>query len=461
MRYLPHTSQEVEAMLRRIGVDHVDRLFDSVPEAYRRERPLDLEPALSEPELMRHLNELADRNPAATQLSFLGGGMYDHHLPPAVDQLILRSEFYTAYTPYQAEVSQGTLQAIFEFQTLCCELFGMEVANASMYDAASGAAEAALMARRVTRKTTILVSAGLHPDHRRAVETYLRWVDTKDGDDPGGPRIETVPLQDDGRTDVAALTKRLQDGDVAGLLVGYPNFFGVVEDLGALRAAIADHPALLATVTTEPYALAVLEPPGRAGVDIAVGEGQGLAVPPQYGGPGVGLFACRGKYMRQIPGRLVGETVDAHGERGFVLTLSTREQHIRRERATSNICTNHGLIALAMTIRTALLGREGFVQTGRMCLSKAEYLKARLDGLPGIDLPFAGPTFNEFAVRRTDGGTAAELVGALSRSQGILAGVDLGRFDPNRADTLLVAVTEKHRREDLDRLVDAVASATS
>jgi len=455
MRYLPHTAQEVEAMLRRIGVDRLDRLFDSVPEGFRRTTPLDLEPALPEPDLMRHLEELADRNPGARQLSFLGAGMYDHHIPPAVDQLLLRSEFYTAYTPYQAEVSQGTLQAIYEFQTLVCQLFGMEVANASMYDAASGVAEAALMARRVTRRSKILVSEGLHPDHRGAIETYLRWVDAESPEE----RIVTVPLGADGRTDPTAIPPLLAGGDVAGLLVGYPNFFGVVEDLPALRSALAGDAALLATVTTEPYALSVLRPPGDVGADIAVGEGQGLAVPPQFGGPGVGLFACRGKYVRQIPGRLVGETVDASEERGYVLTLSTREQHIRRERATSNICTNHGLIALGMTIRTALLGRDGFERTGRLCLSGATYLKDAIGRLDGFELPYAGPTFNEFVVRRRDGGTAAALLDTLSRDHGILGGVDLGRFDRARASDVLVAVTEKHRRDDLDRLAAALNAA--
>ncbi|MEM1418182.1 MAG: aminomethyl-transferring glycine dehydrogenase subunit GcvPA, partial [Myxococcota bacterium] len=332
MRYLPHTPDEVRQMLARIGVSSIDDLFAAVPPALMA-KPLDLEPSLDEATLMGHLEALADKNASARKLSFLGGGMYDHHIPPAVDQLLLRSEFYTAYTPYQAEVSQGTLQAIYEFQTMVCQLFGMEVANASMYDAASGCAEAVLMARRVTKRKHVVVSAGIHPDALDTTRTYLGAVDD------GEAKMDVAPLGADGRTDLAQVEALLRD-DSAALVVGYPTFFGSVEDLAALRKLAADKGALLVTSTTEPYALSQLKAPGALGADICVGEGQALAVPPQLGGPGVGLFACRQKFVRQMPGRLVGETVDQDGVRGFVLTLSTREQHIRRERATSNICTN-------------------------------------------------------------------------------------------------------------------------
>jgi glycine dehydrogenase subunit 1 len=449
MRYLPHTDDEIRAMLERIGVGSIDDLFAPIPESHRLERPLDLEPALDEASLMGHLEQLADRNDAARALSFLGAGLYDHHVPPAVDQLLMRSEFYTAYTPYQAEVSQGTLQSIFEFQTIVAELFGLEVANASMYDGASATAEALLMARRVTKRRRCVLSRALHPEYVETARTYLKSIDE------GGAPIDLAPMTEDGTTDLAAL-EGLVDDQTAAVVVGYPTFLGTVEDLAEIAEICKAKGALLVTATAEPYALSLLKPPGALGADIAVGEGQPLAVPPQLGGPGVGLFAAKKKYVRQLPGRLVGETVDADGKRGFVLTLSTREQHIRRERATSNICTNHGLIALAFTIRTAMLGRRGFEQVGRLCLSRAEYLKKRIGELDRFSVPNGAPTFNEFVVRREEG-KAAPLLAALA-AKGILAGVDLGRFYPERDHELLVAVTERHDRAALDRLVDALGS---
>ncbi|MET0339567.1 MAG: aminomethyl-transferring glycine dehydrogenase subunit GcvPA [Polyangiales bacterium] len=446
MRYLPHTEPEIRSMLARIGVADIDALFAAIPDDVRLSRPLALEPALDEAQLMAHLEQLAEKNRAARTLSFLGGGMYDHHIPPAVDQLLLRSEFYTAYTPYQPEYSQGTLQAIFEFQTLVCQLLGMEVANASMYDGASSAAEAVLMARRISRKRHVLVSAGLHPEYLATIRTYLGGLDDED-------LVTIIPLDPSGRTDVAALQAAVGD-DTACAVVGYPNFFGIVEDLAACKAALGASGAQLVSATSEPYALSLVRAPGDLGVDIAVGEGQALAVPPQLGGPGVGLFACRASAVSKMPGRLVGETVDQRGLRGYVLTLSTREQHIRRERATSNICTNHGLIALALAIRTSMLGRHGFRAVGELCLRKAEYLKGEIRKLPGYALPYAGPTFNEFVVERK-AGSASELLARLGQDS-ILGGVALGRFDPARDRQLLVAVTERHARADLDRFVAAL-----
>jgi glycine dehydrogenase subunit 1 len=455
MRYLPHTDEEIRSMLATIGLPSVDALFDDVPAPNRLGRPLAIEPSLPEPQLMGHLEALSQQNDATRALSFLGAGMYEHHIPPAVDQLLLRSEFYTAYTPYQPEVSQGTLQAIFEFQSIVCELLGMEVANASMYDAASATAEAVLMARRVTGRRHVVVSDGLHPESVQTIETYLRNVDH------GQKLVSRTKLDADGRTDLAAVEAALRE-DTCALVVGYPNFVGAVEDLEALRALTKARGVLLITATHEPYALSVLQPPGHFGVDIAVGEGQALAVPPQLGGPGVGLFAIRGgkDLLQQIPGRLVGETVDQKGERGFVLTLSTREQHIRREKATSNICTNHGLIALAMTMRTAMLGKRGFVEVGRACLAKTEYLKKKLLETGKYSLPFAAPTFNEITVRRHDG-AAAPLLAALA-AKGILGGVALSRwpaFAEGHDKDFVLAVTERHSREDLDRFVAALASA--
>ncbi|HEX6767623.1 MAG TPA: aminomethyl-transferring glycine dehydrogenase subunit GcvPA, partial [Polyangiaceae bacterium] len=391
-------------------------------------------------------------NRGAELTSFLGAGAYDHPISPAVDQLLLRSEFYTAYTPYQPEVAQGTLQAIFEFQTIVSELFGLPLSNASLYDGASATAEAALMACRLTKRGRVVASRCVHPDYRQTTRTYL-------GGRSDQAYVE-VDVGPDGTADPKAIEHAL-DGSTAALVVGYPSFFGGLTELGPLAELAHARGALLVVATSEPYALAVAEPPGAQGADIAVGEGQPLACPPQLGGPGVGLFACHGdrNYLQQLPGRVCGETVDAKGERGYVLTLSTREQHIRRERATSNICTNQDLLALSLTIRTSLLGRRGFVEVGERCVAKASYLAGRIRELSGYSLAFAdAPTFNEFTVR-VRGGNAARLCEALEKD-GIIAGYDLGRSDPASSDRLLVAVTEKHRREDLDRFVQALDRVT-
>jgi len=450
MRYLPHTDDEIRVMLDRIGVTSIDELFTAIPESYRLDRKLALEPSLDEASLIAHLSSLADRNDAAKALSFLGAGLYDHHIPPAVDQLLLRSEFYTAYTPYQAEVAQGTLQATFEFQTLVAELFGLDVANASMYDAASAAAEAVLMSRRVTKRRHAVISRALHPEYIETTRTYLASIDED------GPQLDIAPMTESGVTDLEALEALIRD-DTAAVVVGYPNFLGSVEDLARIAEIAHAKGALLVTATSEPYALSVLEAPGKLGADIAIGEGQPLAISMQLGGPGVGLFASKQKLVRQLPGRLVGQTVDADGDRGFVLTLNTREQHIRRERATSNICTNHGLIALAFAIRTSMLGRQGFSQVGRLCLSRAEYLKNRIDELDDFEVVRGAPTFNEFVVRRRTG-KAAPLLAAVA-AKGVLAGVDLGRFFEERDHEFVLAVTERHDRAALDRLVEVLEQA--
>jgi glycine dehydrogenase subunit 1 len=368
-----------------------------------------------------------------------------------VDQLLLRSEFYTAYTPYQPEVAQGTLQAIWEFQTIVSELFGLPLSNASIYDGASAAAEAALMACRLTRRGKVVASACVHPDYRRTMATYL-------GGRADSSYVE-APIAEDGAADPRALAA-VMDEATAAVVLGYPSFLGPVTDLRPLAELAHARGALLVTTTSEPYALALAEPPGALGADIAVGEGQPIACPPQFGGPGVGLFACRDdrQYLQQLPGRICGETVDSEGERGFVLTLSTREQHIRRERATSNICTNQGLLALALAIRMSLLGKSGFVAVAKQCLAKAAYLRRRILELGGYEPGFAeAPFFNEFAVK-VRGGSAEALCRKLE-TQGIIAGFDLGRVDPAWKDRLLVAVTEMHRREDLDRLARALDGA--
>jgi glycine dehydrogenase subunit 1 len=400
---------------------------------------------------MRHIEDLAGKNRAAGMLSFLGAGAYEHHFPPAADQLLLRSEFYTAYTPYQPEVAQGTLQVIFEFQTIVSEILGLPVANASMYDGASGAAEAVLMARRLVNREHTVVSGGVHPEYLETIETHVKSLGK------GKASITVVPVGKDGAADAEALAAAITN-ETACVVVGYPNFFGSVCDLAQIAEAAHARGALVITATQDPYALALLESPGALGADIAVAEGQPLGLPPQFGGPGVGLFACRDdrKFLQQIPGRLVGETVDKDGNRGYVLTLATREQHIRRERATSNICTNSGLIATAVTIKMCMLGKRGFIEAARQCLAKAEYLKKAIAALPGYALPYGAPTFNEFVVS-VRGGDAKKLCDALVEKN-IIAGFDLGRVSAERRGELLVAVTERHSRADLDKLVEALST---
>ncbi|MCB9588687.1 MAG: aminomethyl-transferring glycine dehydrogenase subunit GcvPA [Polyangiaceae bacterium] len=452
MRYLPQTPEEITEMLQVIGKSSLDELFGTIPDSARFKGLLQVPPALEEPALMAHLEDLARKSTGAEMLSFLGAGMYHHHIPPAVDQLLLRSEFLTAYTPYQPEVAQGTLQAIWEFQTIVSELFGLPLANASMYDGASATAEAAQMARRLTGRDKLIASRCVHPDYIEVTRTYLSGR----GEEAS---LSVVSVGKDGGCDLAALREAIDD-TTAAVMVGYPSFYGTLSDLRELAQVAHDKGALLVTTTSEPYALGVAESPGALGADIAVGEGQALAVPPQFGGPGVGLFACRNdrKFLQQLPGRIAGETTDSDGQRGFVLTLATREQHIRRERATSNICTNQGLIALALAIRTSLLGKVGFQKVSEACLAKASYLRGRILELDGYSAVYeAAPTFNEFAVR-VRGGNARAVCEKLE-AQGIIAGYNLGRSDESQADCLLIAVTERHTKQDLDRLVSALDAA--
>lgn len=436
-------------MLDKIGTEKLENLFEQIPEELRLGRALELPEGLREQELMAHIEELAEKNRGSAMLSFLGAGSYDHHVPPVVSSLITRGEFLTAYTPYQAEASQGTLQAIFEFQTLVCQLLTMEVANASLYDGASAAAEAALMARRSFKRggrPRCLVSRGIHPEYREVIKTYLKGVDS--GDD-----YQEIDLGPDGGLSLEHLDSLL-DERVAAVIVGYPNYLGVVEDLEAVAQRCEKAGALAVSVTAEPVALGVLEAPGVLGASIAVAEGQALGIPVSFGGPGCGLIACEQRFMRQMPGRLVGETVDREGRRAFVLTLATREQHIRREKATSNICTNQGLMALAITVNLCLLGKVGFEGLARLCLNKAAYLKKEIAALDGYEIAFSGPTFNEFVVRRKTGEVSVLLEGL--QKQELLAGVPLGADYPELEDCFLVAVTERHRRQDLDRFVSAL-----
>lgn len=460
MRYLPHTAGDVERMLGTIGKPSIESLFAHIPDRLRAKRPLDIEP-LDEVSLVAHLGDIGGQNLPAVggraaegpALSFLGGGLTPHHIPAAVDTLLMRSEWYTSYTPYQPEISQGTLQAVFEFQTIVCELFGLGVANASMYDGASAAAEAVLMARRITGRHGVLTARSLHPHYRQTIFTYLS------GEDPKHQSVSEVGWTPSGQLDLAALETKLT-ADVACLVLQIPSFFGVIDDVKKLADTVHKAGALLIVTTSEPLAFSVIEAPGTQGADIVTGEGMGLALSPTCGGPGVGLFAARAEFTRQIPGRLVGETVDRDGRRGYVLTLATREQHIRREKATSNICTNQGLVALAFTIHLCLLGQRGFRELGELNLAKAEYAKKKLTSLPDVTLPFAGPTFNEFTLALGKR-NAAEVVEKLSRS-GIFAGVpatQAGLYTAQEHNNfLVVTVTERNRKADIDRLADALAA---
>ena len=449
MRYIPHTPDDVAQMLGRIGVGSLEELFVEIPAAVRLQRPLDLPPALAESDLVRELKALAARNATpSNHLSFLGGGAYQHFIPAAVDMLISRSEFYTAYTPYQPEISQGTLQAIFEFQTLVCQLTGMEVANASMYDGASACAEAALMTVRLTKRRRILVSRALNPRWRAVITSYCRYLDLD---------VVEVGYGADGRTDLDDLAGKL-DSQTAAVIAGYPNYFGVVEDLTALAKLAQGAGAKLIAGVAEGVALGLLKSPGELGADIVAGEGQSFGIPVSFGGPYVGFFAARMKDVRAMPGRLVGETLDRDGKRGFVLTLATREQHIRREKATSNICSNQGLCALTATVFLSLLGKQGLRELAGQNLAKAAYARAQLAAVPGVSLPFAAPSFNEFVIRTRR--PAGAVLAALEQ-QGIVGGIPLGSDYPELADAILVCVTEQHRRVDIDALVQALAGGAA
>jgi len=443
MSFVPHSDADRRDMLAKIGVSSIRELYGDVPDSLVRDGLPDMPDAASEWEAIREIQALADGNQSL--VCFAGAGQYDHFVPAAVDHLVRRSEFYTAYTPYQPEVSQGTLQVIYEFQTMVCELTGMDVANASMYDGPSAAAEAAVMARAVTRRDRVLAAASLHPHYRKVTETYLHGQ---------GSELQTVPITDRGLVDREALSGALGD-DVACVIVQYPNFFGVIEELEPLAEIVAAAGALL-VVAADPVALALIRPPGECGADIVVAEGQPFGNPLSFGGPVVGLFAAKQKYVRKMPGRIVGATEDVEGRRGYVLTLQTREQQIRRDKATSNICTNQGLNALAATIHLSLLGRDGLRKVAEVSARNAHYARAQLEELPGVELLYPqSPFVREFAIRTEENSRAILERGF---SAGVLAGVSLSRFPALGApDGLLLAFTEKRSREEIDRLVEVIA----
>jgi glycine dehydrogenase subunit 1 len=443
MRYLPLTDADRRDMLAAVGVESIDALFAEVPPAARHEGLLDLPRAMGELEVERRLTAMAAKNTVAgTAPFFLGGGVYRHHVPASVDHLIQRGEFLTSYTPYQPELAQGTLQYLFEFQTQVALLTGMEVANASMYDGATACAEAVAMAGRVTRRNKALLSGGLHPHYRAVCETYARFA---------GNDLQAQDPAPGGGEDLG----KLIDADTACVVVQNPDFYGEIRDYSQLAQLCHRAGALLVVVVTEILSLGAIRPPGEMGADIVAAEGQSFGNALNFGGPHVGLFASREKFVRQMPGRLAGETVDAEGRRGWVLTLSTREQHIRREKATSNICTNAGLCALAFTIHLALLGEAGLVRLARLNHAAAVHAAERLAALPGVQLVNRS-FFNEFTLRLPK--PAAPVVEALA-ARGILAGIPVNRFYPDRAelaDLLLVAATETIIPEDIDRLADGL-----
>lgn len=445
MKYTQIADREIKHMLDVIGVRSIDDLFATVPAELRCRGPLDIPDGLDELALLEDASALASRNRDCSELvCFLGGGAYDHFIPTVVDAMSAQSEFLTAYTPYQAEASQGILQIFYEFQTMICQLTGSDVANASLYEGASAAAEAVMMATGVTKRSRVLVSAGVHPDTLRVLRTYStdRGID-----------IVSVPLSG-GVTKDAELAGALDDS-VAAVVIQSPNFFGCLERLDRLIPAIRATKAL-AIVATDPLSCGMFKSPGAFGADLVVGEGQSLGIPLQYGGPYLGLLAGRAKYLRKMPGRVVGMTTDRDGRRAFCLALQTREQHIKRERATSNVCTNQGLMATRAAMYLAVMGKQGIARVANLCFDKAHYAARVIASINGYELRFDGPFFKEFVVRTTRG---VDNVLAVCRERGILGGVSLARFDERYGDCFSVAVTEKRSKQQIDALAAALDAA--
>lgn len=440
MEYTALSPKDIDSMLEALGLSAVEELFSHLPQELRQTRALDFPFLASEQDLTTHLRGLSDKNSGPhTHVSFLGGGAYDHFIPSVVKHLLGRSEFYSSYTPYQPELAQGTLQAMFEFQTLVCEITGMDVANASMYDGSTAVAEAALMASRIKKRQKVIVSSLLHPEYRKVLGTCLKEFP-----------IAEIPFTEKGQTDTEALGALLDD-ETCAVIIQFPNFLGSTEDLDTIRGLCSENGAMFILACNEPFSLGVLKSPAEAGADIAVGEFQALGIPLSFGGPYVGYFASKREFVRQMPGRIVGETVDVGDRRGFVVTLATREQFIRREKATSNICTSQSLIALASTIYLSLIGKEGFKKIAVQNLSKAEYAKSKLSNV--VELPFSTPTFNEFVIKCSN--AESVLKGLLDK--GFLGGISLERFYPELKDHVLIAVTERRTREEIDNFIDSLS----
>jgi glycine dehydrogenase subunit 1 len=437
-RYLPMTEQDKKEMLQTIGVESIDELFADIPESVRFQGLYNIKEAASESELVKELSKLSAKNINMKEYpSFLGAGVYDHYMPVIVDHVISRSEFYTAYTPYQPEISQGELQAIFEFQTMICELTGMDVANSSMYDGGTALAEAAMLSAGQTRNKKILVSKSVHPEARDVLKTYAK-----------GQYLEVIEIPtSEGITDLEALASEM-DSDVACVVVQYPNFFGQIEPLKEIEK-IAHQEKGMFVVSSNPLALGALTPPGDFGADIVVGDAQPFGIPAQFGGPHCGYFATTAKLMRKIPGRLVGQTTDEDGKRGFVLTLQAREQHIRRDKATSNICSNQALNALAASVTMTAFGKKGIKEMALQNIHKARYAMKAIQE-KGMNVAFPGPFFNEIVVSFN---RPISEVNAHLLSKGIIGGYDLGRDYPELENHMLIAVTELRTKQEIDQLV--------
>ncbi|MGI6551923.1 MAG: aminomethyl-transferring glycine dehydrogenase subunit GcvPA [Clostridia bacterium] len=442
MNYVPHTEKDKREMLELIGVSSTEELFSDIPASLRLNQELQISGGLSEIELRRLLKNMAAKNISLDDyICFLGAGAYDHYIPSFIDQLLLRSEFYTAYTPYQPEISQGTLQDIYEYQTMICELTGMEVSNASMYDGASALAEATVMACEQTRRKEFVISEAVHPEYRETVKTYTEAQELV-----GKP----VAFRD-GVTAVEDVKAALGP-QTAAVVVQYPNFFGNIEDLRALAELAHSQGALLVVAVADPVSLGILESPGACGADIVVGDGQSFGNPISFGGPHIGFFATREKYVRRMPGRIVGVTVDNRGQRAFVLTLQAREQHIRREKATSNICSNQALNALAVNMALSALGKSGLKEMAQQSLQKAHYAYQQLMGLPGVEAAFPGkPFFKEFVLKLPQD---PEKVNEELLKHKIIGGLPLKRFYPELGNAMLFCVTEMRTKEEIDLLVD-------
>jgi glycine dehydrogenase subunit 1 len=446
MAYIANTPDDVRVMLEAIGLDSIDQLFDMIPADYRLQGPLSIPRALTELELTERVGALLATNRGADRrVCFLGGGSYDHFIPAVVDQLAARGEFYTAYTPYQAEASQGTLQATFEYQTLIAQLCGMDVSNASLYDGGSAVSEAMLMAITSTRRFgRVVVPESVHPEYRQIASTFLEHLE---------PKLVTVPAP--GGVARPEAVREAVDDQTSALILQYPNFFGQLEDVTEL-AAIAHEKGAIVIVSVDPIGLGLLKKPSDYGADIVVAEGQGLGNALSFGGPYLGIMACREEYLRKMPGRIVGQTTDHHGKRCWVLTLQTREQHIRREKATSNICTNQGLLALRASIYLAVMGPSGLRQAAELSTRKAHYAAEKLAAVPGLSIAFDGPFFKEFVIRcPRDARPILDAVGRL----GYHGGIALGRWYPELSDCVLVAVTEKRSRDEIDGLAAAYRQA--
>lgn len=448
MSYISISKKDKEEMRAKIGVSCIDELFSSIPENVKRKKPLNLPHPLSELELKRYFEEKANNNQYSEYLSFLGGGAYNHFIPAVVDYLSQRGEFLTPYTPYQPEVSQGTLQVIFEFQTLICQLTGMDVANASLYDGASGAAEAVLMAHRLKGKSKILVARTLHPQYREVIKTYTKDL---------GLTIEEIGYLESGKLDFNDLRRKF-DEETFAVICQSPNFVGVVEELETISKFAHDRQVLSLAVVAEPVSLGMIEPPGKFGVDIVAGEGQSFGIPLGFGGPYLGFMACGRNFVRQFPGRIVGQTKDGEGNRGFVLTLCTREQHIRRGKATSNICTNQNLCALRATIFLETTGKKGLKELAFQNLQKSHYALEKFCKIKGIKRKFEGPFFNEFTLQFSK--PWSEIDKSL-RKKKMIGGLGLEILYPELKNCALFCITEMHRKEDIDKLAAGLEEATS